>query len=261
MPTKHDRQDGICLFKQHASSQVIHSLEYRVTEPCPTMICLPMSQEQCTWLTVCTPKEWAIYLQEPETGNLSDTAHTGQDILLIPQPSSSLADPLVSTEIPRKPYTYTANIVTQNWSKYKKYWSLFLISFYACVNSFGENNWGAAWTTISADTGVTLTDMNGGSALNYLLLGCVNILWIPTAMKFGRKIVFILSLVFVMAAGIWGKFFTGTAQYYVMEVVSGIGTSAYQALIQLSVGLFSCLLHIILHSLLMFIDLRHVLRA
>lgn len=196
MPTESDRQDGICLFKQHASSQVIHSLEYRVTEPCRAMICLPMSQEQYTWLTVCISKERTTYLHEPETGNLSDTAHTGQDILLIPQPSSSLADPLVSTEIPPKPYPYTTNQAAQNWTKYKKYWSLFLISFYACVNSFGENNWGAAWTTISADTGVTLTDMNGGSALNYLLLGCVNILWIPTAMKFGRKIVFILSLVF-----------------------------------------------------------------
>lgn len=54
-------------------------------------------------------------------------------------------------------------------------------------------------------------------------------------MKFGRKIVYILSLVFVMAGGIWGGFYHGTAQYYVMEIVSGIGTAAYQALIQLTV--------------------------
>lgn len=102
--------------------------------------------------------------------------------------------------------------------------------------SFGENNRGAAWTTVSVDTHVTLTNMNGGSALNYLLLGFVNILWIPTAMKFGRKIVYILSLVFIVGAGIWGGLYNGTVQFFLMEIVNGIGTSAYQALIQLTVS-------------------------
>ena len=32
------------------------------------------------------------------------------------------------------------------------------------------NSCSAAWNTVSKDTGVTLTNMNGGSALNYLLL-------------------------------------------------------------------------------------------
>ncbi|PYH97085.1 MFS transporter [Aspergillus ellipticus CBS 707.79] len=157
-----------------------------------------------------------VYLVD-ETGNLSTAAHAGQqDVLLIPQPTSSSADPL-------------------NWPKYKKYWSLFLISAYACVNSFGENNWGAAWTTISDKTGVSLENMNGGSALNYLMLGFFNIIWIPTAMKYGRKIVYILSLMFVLASGIWGGFYKGVAQYYLMMTVNGMGTAAYQALIQLTI--------------------------
>lgn len=104
--------------------------------------------------------------------------------------------------------------------------------------SFGENNWGAAWTTISDETGVTLENMNGGSALNYLLLGFFNIIWIPSAMKFGRKIVYILSLVFILAGGVWGGFFNGTVQYYFMLALTGVGTAAYQALIQLTVRLF-----------------------
>ncbi|RAL10358.1 putative MFS transporter [Aspergillus homomorphus CBS 101889] len=157
-----------------------------------------------------------VYLVDA-AGHLNDAAHAGnQDILLIPQPTSSVADPL-------------------NWPRYKKFWTLFLISAYACLNSFGENNWGAAWTTISEDTGVSLSNMNGGSALNYLMLGFFNIIWIPTAMKFGRKIVYILSLVFVLASGIWGGVFSGVAQYYVMMTVNGIGTAAYQALIQLTI--------------------------
>mgnify|MGYP001658118254 CR=1 FL=1 len=128
------------------------------------------------------------------------------------------------------------NHVIQNWKRLKKCWSLFLISFYACVFSFGENNWGASWTMISSETGVSLNNMNGGSALNYLLLGFFNIIWIPSAMKFGRKIVYILSLLILLGGSVWGGFYTGTTQYYIMLAIQGVGTAAYQALIQLTVS-------------------------
>ncbi|KAJ5965623.1 hypothetical protein N7481_012337 [Penicillium waksmanii] len=157
-----------------------------------------------------------VYLVDTSNA-LQNAAHAGgQDILLIPQPSRSQADPL-------------------NWPRFKKLWSLFLISMYACVFSFGENNWGASWTLISEDTGVSLTNMNGGSALNYLLLGFFNIIWIPTAMKVGRKIVYILSLLLLVGGSVWGKYYTGTAQYYIMLAIQGVGTAAYQALIQLTI--------------------------
>lgn len=55
--------------------------------------------------------------------------------------------------------------------------------------------------------------MNGGSALNYLMLGFFNIVWIPSAMKLSRKIVYVLSLICVLAGDIWGGFFEGTVQY------------------------------------------------
>jgi hypothetical protein len=87
--------------------------------------------------------------------------------------------------------------------------------------------------------------MNGGSALNYLLLGFFNVIWIPTAMKLGRKIVYILSLFFVLGSGIWGAFFEGTAQYYAMLAIGGIGTAAYQALIQLTVCIESSLIGVL----------------
>ncbi|KAJ5639468.1 uncharacterized protein N7484_007330 [Penicillium longicatenatum] len=148
---------------------------------------------------------------------LQDAAHAGkQDIVLLPQPSNSPADPL-------------------NWSRAKKLWSLFLISAYACVFSFGENNTGASWTLISDDTGVSINNMNGGSALNYLLLGFFNIIWIPSAMKFGRKIVFISSLLILCGGSIWGGLYHGVAQYFIVSALQGVGTAAYQALIQLTI--------------------------
>lgn len=55
-------------------------------------------------------------------------------------------------------------------------------------------------------------------------------------MIFGRKIVFILSLVLVAASDIWGGLFYGTAQNYILSIIGGIGTAAYEALVQLTVG-------------------------
>lgn len=88
---------------------------------------------------------------------------------------------------------------------------------------------------MSTETGVTLTNMNGGSALNYLLLGFVNIFWIPTAMKIGRRPVFLVSTAICMCAGIWLGYFNGTASWMLAMTLNGVGTAAYQAVIQLSV--------------------------
>ncbi|KAH8647363.1 major facilitator superfamily domain-containing protein [Xylariales sp. PMI_506] len=138
------------------------------------------------------------------------------DIVLIPQPTECGGDPL-------------------KWPRWKKYYQLFLVSLYACAFSFGENTLGAAWTTVSDDTGVTLNNMNGGSALNYLLLGFVNIWWIPAANKVGRKLVFVVTTVICLAAMLWLGSFNGTGQWFLAMVLNGVGTSAYQAVIQLSV--------------------------
>ncbi|KAI5296698.1 hypothetical protein KEM56_005396, partial [Ascosphaera pollenicola] len=54
-------------------------------------------------------------------------------------------------------------------------------------------------------------------------------------MIYGRKICYICSLLFVTGSSLWGGFFKSGVEYYLMEVVSGIGTSAYQALIQLTI--------------------------
>ncbi|KAL4940607.1 hypothetical protein BDV06DRAFT_230196 [Aspergillus oleicola] len=137
-------------------------------------------------------------------------------VTLVPRPLDTPRDPL-------------------NWSKPKKAWSLFLATLFATVMAYSENQMGAAWTEVSEDMGVTLGGMNGGSALNYLVLGFVNIFWISTAMKCGRKVIYIAALIIVMASALWNAYLHGTAQWYLSSLVSGIGQGAYQAIIQLTV--------------------------
>ncbi|KAL4932543.1 putative MFS transporter [Aspergillus undulatus] len=158
-----------------------------------------------------------VFFVYTDTAKTEDSNDAGQnEITLVPHPLGTPRDPL-------------------NWSKIKKTWSLFLATLFATVMAYSENQMGAAWTTVSEDMGVTLGDMNGGSALNYLLLGFVNIIWISTAMKLGRKIVYISAMTIVLATSLWNAYLTGTAQWYLSSFVSGIGQGAYQAIIQLTI--------------------------
>ncbi|RDW64469.1 putative MFS transporter [Aspergillus mulundensis] len=143
-------------------------------------------------------------------------ATTSNNIVLVPRPLETARDPL-------------------NWSNPKKLWTLFLATLFATVVAYGENNLGAPWTEVAEDIDVTMKDMNGGSALNYLLLGFVNILWVPTAMKLGRKVVYVTTITIIMVSSVWMAYVQGVAQWYLNSMVGGIGQSAYQALIQLTV--------------------------
>lgn len=144
------------------------------------------------------------------------TAHSsdGSDIILIPTPTACEGDPL-------------------RWGKWKKYWHLSLVCLYACIFSFAENNTGDAWSEIVAMTHSTMAIMNGGGALNYLMLGLVNIFWIPTAMKIGRRFCFLLTLLLCTASAIWMAVFHTVGEWYGSNVFNGLGTSAYEAVIQL----------------------------
>lgn len=161
----------------------------------------------------------------PGTEYLVDVEHTLEvthagagksDVVLLPQPTQCGSDPL-------------------SWTASKKYYQLFLLALYACAFSYGENTLGAAWTTVSEDTGVSIQYMNAGSALNYLLLGFVNIFWIPAAMKIGRRPVFLATTLICLGAAVWIGYFQGVAQWMLAMILNGVGTSAYQAVIQLSV--------------------------
>lgn len=65
--------------------------------------------------------------------------------------------------------------------------------------------------------------------------GFVNIWWMPTANIFGRKLVFLATTCLCLATGFWLASIEGTVQWMLNMIVNGIGTSAYQAIIQLTV--------------------------
>ncbi|KAH6959805.1 major facilitator superfamily domain-containing protein [Ilyonectria sp. MPI-CAGE-AT-0026] len=151
-------------------------------------------------------------------GKEDDTSQgsPGGEIILTPAPSAAAGDPL-------------------RWSRPKKYFQLFLLSLYALIAAFSLYNLGGAWVTINEDTGISFTNMNGGSGLNYLLIGVGNLFWIPLAMKIGRRPVFLLSASISLGGNLWLYYVNSAASWYVIMVICGFGAAICQALIQLCV--------------------------
>ena len=68
--------------------------------------------------------------------------------------------------------------------------------------------------------------------------GLVNIWWIPVANMIGRRFVFLVTTILCCAAGVGLGSFHGTGAYMAVQVLNGLGTAAYQAVIQLAVSCF-----------------------
>ncbi|KAK6205108.1 putative ion transporter [Scheffersomyces amazonensis] len=140
----------------------------------------------------------------------------GKDgIILIPQPSSNLNDPL-------------------RWSKRKRYWQfafLFLWSFLLA----GALNLGgpifAIWTELFDCTFLDLTTTIAISCL-FLGLGCVFLQ--PTALKIGRRFVYLLCTILMIVS----KILMGRAQnlqmLYWSGVFGGFSASPVDSLVEIS---------------------------
>jgi len=66
--------------------------------------------------------------------------------------------------------------------------------------------------------------------------GLVNIWWIPVANIIGRRFVFLVTTILCCMAGVGLGSFHGVGAYMGVQVLNGLGTSAYQAVIQLAVS-------------------------
>ncbi|KAK1640532.1 major facilitator superfamily domain-containing protein [Colletotrichum phormii] len=100
---------------------------------------------------------------------------TGADeVILVPQPSKHPDGPL-------------------NWPKSRKTIHICLIYLYTFTCGCGGTATYSVLTDISRDTNITLTQLNLGTGLIFLLAGWGNCFWQPLALTFGRRPVFLTA--------------------------------------------------------------------
>ncbi|KAK1691366.1 major facilitator superfamily domain-containing protein [Colletotrichum godetiae] len=115
----------------------------------------------------------------------TDSHGAGADeVILVPQPSKHPDNPL-------------------NWSKSRKTIHICLIYLYTFTCGYGGTATYSVLTDISRDTNITLTQLNLGTGLIFLLAGWGNCFWQPLALTFGRRPVFLASLLGCLIISEW----------------------------------------------------------
>ncbi|KAF2126130.1 MFS general substrate transporter [Dothidotthia symphoricarpi CBS 119687] len=89
-----------------------------------------------------------------------------------------------------------------NWSSWKKYMNLFLIAIHACMGAFAASAIIPAYEDIAVDLGVTISTVAYLTSIQIVVLGAAPLLWRPLSTRYGRKPIFVISLIGSLAFNI-----------------------------------------------------------
>jgi hypothetical protein len=99
-----------------------------------------------------------------------------RDIVLVPRPTADPDDPL-------------------NWSKNRKYLSLFCTMVYVWMVGISSAAIYSVFGNISAKTGLPLGDLNAGTGYMFLMFGWGCLFWQPLALTYGRRGIYLISFI------------------------------------------------------------------
>lgn len=146
-----------------------------------------------------------LHVQKDGSGN----------IILQPQPLDNVNDPL-------------------RWSKTKKnaqFTLLFVWAFFLAVTV----NWsGPFWTEWTEEFNCTFTQLNISSALCFLFLGLGCVFLQPTAMKLGRRFVYLTCTILAIIANAIGIHANSVQYLYASNIIAGFAAAPVDSLVEIS---------------------------
>ncbi|KAK5165776.1 uncharacterized protein LTR77_008699 [Saxophila tyrrhenica] len=139
------------------------------------------------------------------------------EIILHPIPSSDPNDPL-------------------NWSQWYKALHYGLVSFYVLIVFINVDIGSVIWGDLNTDLGISFASMSASFGVNCagLALGCV--LFIPFALKFGRRSIYLVSIAVSMATAIWQGRLQTTGDLIGANFVAGLAGSIAEAICQMTIA-------------------------
>ena len=161
----------------------------------------------------------------PGTQRLVDLANKGLDagtqsrkgLLLQPRPSSSPDDPL-------------------NWAPRRKAVAITCVAVFTFFNGFAGSNLYSVLEPLSEESGLSLSTLNAGTGYLFLLAALGLLIWQPFALQYGKRPVYMISLLGMLATSVWGAFITTRSQWYARSVITGFFASPVEALPEASVA-------------------------
>lgn len=137
------------------------------------------------------------------------------NIILQPQPSLNPNDPL-------------------RWSKGKKLAQFSMVWIWAFFLAITVNWTGPYWTEWTTEFDCTFTQLNVTLALCFLFLGVGCLVLQPTAMKIGRRPVYLMCTVIGLVANVIGRQATNINYLYVSNILGGFAAAPVDSLVGIS---------------------------
>lgn len=141
--------------------------------------------------------------------------HSSHNIILQPQPSRNPNDPL-------------------RWSKSKKQQQFWLLWIWAFLLAVAVNWTGPIWTDWTIEFSCSFTELNISSAICFLFLGLGCIFLQPTAMKLGRRFVYLTCTIIVIIGNIIGSQAISVEYLYVSNLLAGFAAAPVDSLVEIS---------------------------
>ncbi|MCJ1256428.1 hypothetical protein MMC24_004249 [Lignoscripta atroalba] len=149
-----------------------------------------------------------VHLVDLEGTMLAKHATGGQhDIVLVPAPSDDPDDPL-------------------NWNPRRKLLST------ACIASAAIYS---VLEPIAEDTGLTLGDLNAGTGYMFLFFGWGCLVWQPVALQYGKRPVYLFSMLATLAIMVWVPYTTTNGQWIASKILQGFFGAPIESLCEISV--------------------------
>lgn len=139
-----------------------------------------------------------------------------KDVVLVPAPSSDPDDPL-------------------NWTPRRKLLSTVSMGVYTWMVGIASAAIYSVLVPISEDTGLTLSDLNAGTGYMFLAFGWGCLVWQPLALQYGKRPIYLLSILATMATQIWAPYTTSNGQWIANKILQGFFGAPIESLCEISV--------------------------
>lgn len=140
-----------------------------------------------------------------------------QDIVLNPTPSDDPDDPL-------------------NWSRPRKYLSMFCMVVYTYGVGIATASIYSVLSPISEQTGLSLGTLNEGTGYMFLFLGLGCFFWQPIALQFGKRPVYLFSLLATTLIIIWSPHTKGKSSWIGGKILQGFFGAPIESLLEITVS-------------------------
>lgn len=124
----------------------------------------------------------------------------------------------------------------QNWSSIRKTVNFTLACFYALMTFVLLDIGPVIWVNLNEELSISYKDLNNSWAIDCagLALGCIFLY--PLAVKFGRRPIYILSLIVQLAGAIWFAHMQSNWENMVINFIIGLAGAISETIVQMTIA-------------------------